>query len=107
MRIAISPRFATRTFENGTTVFSPAGDSSRSADDRPRAVGPRRRAVVRVELLGTRLLGDGPLHRSDDDRLARRADRAPTRLHLVSGLAARPRGGQAARPLGARRAHRP
>src|SRR5579875_2087049 len=94
IRTAISPRFATRTFENITRILS-MNELRRPADRRPRDLGAGRHRALRRPLLESRLLGDGRLLRRDGDGLVRRAGRPADWTQLADRLPARSDRGQA------------
>src|SRR2546421_6123496 len=83
MRIAISPRFATRTLSKVLPDMEgrilPFRVPCRSADGRARSLGPDRDRVVRLGLHGSRVLGDRRLLRRDGHGFLRRQARATAR----------------------------
>src|SRR5690242_18747719 len=99
MRTAISPRFATSTFEKKATArILPIHGPRRPAHARSRRRGVTRGRALRLALRRPRLVGNRSLHRSDDDRLVRLAGGAQAWAAFAARLTARSRRRQAARP---------
>ena len=109
MRIAISPRFATRTLVNGgiPCVFSPPVSFADQLTVARAAVVPLVVVLYVWDFPGHDYWATARFRRGDGNRLVRRAARSPKWTNVGARLAARSRRRQAPRAHGHDRARRP